>query len=794
MKILAKSNGLTLLEHTRDVLMACEEICKKISSVPQKFEDLLKLAAFYHDLGKVIPSFQKKVGGQKPTNDIPHSFVSVVFIPKELLLKLGDDAKILLSAVVYHHWRDSYLDFLLGARKELVKEAFKKLLEDEPLRKQLLSRLQEEMKGLSEHEDVFKVAFNESLCKYLSHNSLVESGLLLPPHIFSLLPSLVLSEFNVKDEDYKKYVLVVGTLMRADRFASACEQDQVGKPIDQMISQIEISMNVDPYDVVHKKLQDTIGSEPWQAQKLKQGLQGENLILVAPTGSGKTEFAFMWTKGKTIFTLPLRSATNMIFERAKGYFGTENVSLLHSDADLHIYSSGDFDEEGEVWKILELSRSLSYPFIVSTGDQIFPACLKYPGYEIVYSVLSRSYLIVDEIQAYSPESAAIIVKMLEDVNALGGRFLLMTATLPNFIKEIVRKRTKLDERQILDVYNEIEQGQRKRNVVCFVCSDDPCEKAKEFFLKGKKVLVVRNTIENAKKTFEQLRKEIEAEKVYLIHSQLTSDDRSRIEQKLEDYRPGKQSEPIVLVSTQVVEASLDIDFDVLLTDVAPADSLVQRMGRVYRRRSYDCKEPNVYVYVGSNREEYESLFKDVYEKDLVNRTIQSIVSIVTGKDVTEMLESLCRLEPFLIEESEKKSWVEKTYDNLDANKGYKKKFYDTLSVLDSGYCSERKIDAMRIFRRISSVDVVAKNLLEPLLQELQKEKMSYLSFKAIMSKYVVTVPTYRVKMEELVPLAEELSRHVNMEANTRKWLQGIYVLKGSRYIQNQGIIFRGEQA
>jgi len=72
--------------------------------------------------------------------------------------------------------------------------------------------------------------------------------------------------------------------------------------------------------------------------------------------------------------------------------------------------------------------------------------LKYPGYEKVHATLAYSRLVIDEVQAYDPRSAAVIVKLIEDVFTLGGKVLLMTATLPDFISKAIRNR--LGERKL----------------------------------------------------------------------------------------------------------------------------------------------------------------------------------------------------------------------------------------------------------------------------------------------------------------------------------------------------------
>lgn len=774
MPILAKSNGVTLKKHVEDVLQSLEPL-----PADPDLKAFIRKVVLYHDLGKVISAFQRKVGGNSEEDgipDVPHSFLSIAFVPENVLKEMGEgQSKIFLSCILYHHWRETYFDYLFGSKRGSLQKAYERLLE---VGDKLADRLKEEMGNLC------AIEINRPLCEYLSRNCIFDSGLVIPPHLMSLLPSFILRELSLKDERYKHYVLSSGMVMRADRFASYVET--TGDR--DLLKKSDIPFSRDSCEVVGGELKRKYSSV-WQRNLVKD-VRGENMVLIAPTGAGKTEFALMWSEGKTIFTLPLRSATNMVYERVKQYFGNENVGLLHSDAAFHLFFSSKAEQnrgdiEGEVLQIVEQSRFLSYPFIVATGDQIFPSTLKYPSYEMVYSVLARSYLIVDEIQAYSPEAAAIIVKTVEDVKELGGNFLLMTATLPGFIKDEIIKRTGLDERYVKDVYEEIPQGERCRNVLKFEASSDPTEKALAFFEQGQKVLIIRNTVKSARKTYEYLRTKTDA--VLLVHSQMTLEDRKDIEKVLENYRPEAGGRSIILVATQVVEASMDIDFDVLLTDVAPSDSLVQRMGRIYRKREWLEKSPNTFVYVGKDTKEFSTLFSGVYNKDVIMKTLEAIGDISSNREFSkekDLLDHLVNISSLHLTEAEKKEWVEKTYQKLkDEDRQYIRTFYETLDTLDSGYSSEKKQDAHRIFRKIASISIVPENRKEEFLKEFQNID-NYFEFRQVAAEHLVNIPCFSIKEHQLEPL--------EVSGNNRKisrWINCLYVLKDSKYEKGVGIIF-----
>src|SRR5690606_34252731 len=122
------------------------------------------------------------------------------------------------------------------------------------------------------------------------------------------------------------------------------------------------------------------------------------------------------------------------------------VGLLHSTA-LDYLADKDYEDALEIY---EQSRHLAKKLNFTTVDQIFPFVFKYLGYEKIYATLAYSKIIVDEIQAYSPSMAACIIKGLEMIYELNGKFLIMTATFPRIYKDyLIQKEIPFEEKQFL---------------------------------------------------------------------------------------------------------------------------------------------------------------------------------------------------------------------------------------------------------------------------------------------------------------------------------------------------------
>lgn len=878
----AKSSGISLVEHTNDVLEAVDTLHTRGGvGTREEWWLVLRYAALLHDLGKIDPCFQamlhkRDTGSVKP--DIPHSLLSL-FLFRPELLEFDDPtaAHIVVSAVAFHHWRETFPDLFMGSRSYEIIAKAEEFVQEDSVWSDRCKRVVDQMKGVADrHElDISIVGINNTLVEYLRYGSLGAAGILVPPYTLTFLPETVRGG-NVNTEKERFRIFVAGNLIRADHFASLVEESggglkiediQVGEPLSQ--------------DAIDDKLKAEFKVDSYWQQRFfvaRPKLRGENLILVAPTGFGKTEFAYLWGAGiKNLMLLPMRAATNKIFDRVQGLYGKKQTALLHGDASLELFirarekrpQASIRETEGQRRKALDLARHLAKPYIVATADQIVPSALRYPGYERIFSVLMDSGLIIDEVQAYDPRAAAIVTHLLQQNAFLGGKILLMTATLPPFIKKEIVKRVGLKDGQIVNLLKLTEFtgiANSVRHRIQFVTHDGNNEtvvgKIVDAAAAGQKVLVIMNTVFAARGIYEFVNAELKRRSLQinrtLLHSRFTVERRKKLETLVADhYMPNqahRDQTPCIVVSTQIVEASLNIDADILFTETAPADSLVQRMGRVYRRYAHSegnnaPESANVFVMVegrppkkgkrkskSRNDAPIASGIGKVYNRALTVVSLALLAHKLIQHEAGEVKPPVLYKNPWapcfrkkkgrqpkgpnnalyriihglgektlLFGEEQKIGWVNHAYNLLDEADGedfpldlgdYIKKYRETLEILDHGYCSDKRRDAMRLFRDINDITGIPNEMADEFYKDVNqwvKGSSPWLNYAelatSILPKYLVSCPYravvtwkgvmhYRkLDLNRLIPSSFSVRMQDTVHDKLERWLSGLVILE-----------------
>lgn len=343
------------------------------------------------------------------------------------------------------------------------------------------------------------------------------------------------------------------------------------------------------------------------------------------TGTGKTEAALilaarMMAAGKAsglFFALPTMATSNAMLARLEEiaprlFEGKPSLGLTHGRANLNELFRGIRGRDGsdpgvEVscgpWLADDRRRILLADVGVGTIDQALMAVLPTRFNTLRLKALSEHILIVDEAHEFDPYMETQLQRLLEFQAKLGGAAIVMTATLPlemrngyarAFQKGLGARLPAAVPGRSYPALNLIGRGVRAcnpdpapatcRDVVVRRLPDE--EEALKVLRHGAErggaCVWVRNAVDSAIAAVSALRASgIEAD---LLHARFAVADRLRHERSLQSRfgREGSGREGRVLVATQVVEASLDLDFDLMVADLAPIGSLIQRAGRLWR--------------------------------------------------------------------------------------------------------------------------------------------------------------------------------------------------------------------
>ena len=244
----------------------------------------------------------------------------------------------------------------------------------------------------------------------------------------------------------------------------------------------------------------TGGNSLADVQKYLYENRDKNIILTASTGIGKTEGALLWIgPNKGFYTLPLRVTINAIYNRIKS--DTEEnslnyspVALLHSDS-LSVYLEETDSYETSIYMDSE-ARLFTAPLTITTVDQLFRFVFRYHGYEMIPATLKYSRVVVDEIQMYSPPIIACILYGLREIYRLGGKFLIMTATMPKIFINILEEKLKMKVSEAFELPNllRLVTEQTKQSILLNYMSQI-LDRSKDSL--NHKVLVIVNTVARA---------------------------------------------------------------------------------------------------------------------------------------------------------------------------------------------------------------------------------------------------------------------------------------------------------
>ena len=490
---------------------------------------------------------------------------------------------------------------------------------------------------------------------------------------------------------------------------------------------------------------------------VKQGLT----LIEAPTGSGKTEAALAYTSkllasdpgfgDGIIFALPTQATANAMLKRLedianKMFEGGASVVLAHGKRDLNsdfqnILSNSRLTAQGveeagvqcSQWLGASKKRAFLGQIGVCTIDQVLLSVLPVRHQFVRGFGVQKSILIIDEVHAYDSFMNGLLAEVLKLQKQAAGSVILLSATLPHHQKEKLLQSWGVQSEQKNPAYPLVthasdnqsisfelpESEQSEERIVSvetwqaeqLVLSTEQLKKIVQAAGQGAKVAVICNLVADAQAIAKQLA-ELTTTSVDLFHSRFRFVDRQEIEKNITGYYGKEEDKRVsggrILVATQVIEQSLDLDFDWMLTQLCPVDLLFQRLGRLHRHprdnRPPGFEHPSCVVIVPAT----DTVYGDTHYVYQNLRALWRTEQFLKNKEIVfkSDQEGLKKYTAY-------RDWIEKVYQE--------EAWEDESEVIEKAY--QKYLDEIDAVKRMLANMVIKRKVVELSSDESDKAGM-----------------------------------------------------------------------
>lgn len=709
--IWAKPDGTSLQRHSYDVAFVAQKLVedifinKKYQKCEEGLKKLIVFSAYVHDVGKADERWQEyikekiKKGEKSP---IPHPLFSLPFAKWFLEKNLNGE------------------------------------FENEDIKNFFIST---SLVAIATHHSPFT---NEKYEEYkdwqVNYRIPLLSDLSIKPYpIFDNARNELWSQklrMPWKDRRYF-YVLINGIISLADWIVSG---------------------NVEYKTLDIRSKQDFINSyflrNGWSftnyQEKVKR-YKSNNVLIPLPTGTGKTETALLWystiPQGKLLYTLPTVTTVDAMRSRLEKIFGKNNVSFAHHLLKLSL------EEERLTKEELFIQEHLLRPIGVTTVDHVLLSLMNWRRYQVNEVMLNNSILIIDEIHSYSPFTFSLIIEALRYLMEYHGtKVCIMSATLPKFIQDCLNHKGLDNSAQVFSSLlstSEVEKEYRwkkRTKIEKFYEGETIGDRIMGYIeeLSPNKTLIVANTVTRAQTIYEKLvdwkKEKGRCEEILLFHSRFIYKDRLEKFQKLNEIENSQDQKKCILVATQIVEVSLDIDYDILFTEIAPLDAIVQRAGRINRKGKKDVGK----IYIFDVADSEKGFLPYTKEQIKIARNVIRDTEIKSEMDYLVLNESYYEGIKDSIDKELREKKLEEFLEQL-----YEKRDIDKVITTRDGFLTIPVVP-IKFYNEVKEIENKIENLKKLLSKEEDEKKIKELKNKILnysteKLKYYVQITFYNVK-------------------------------------------------
>ncbi len=530
----------TLKAHTIHVINAAVKFSQYLGCDTE----IARNGAILHDIGKAHSYFQdKRLKGEGRIGDIfRHEIVSLFF----------------LSCFPNEQWNE-LIEMVVGHHKSVLNDKNELGLLD----------LEEAYEYIDFHIKDWEIWSVEAI-KLLNDLGIVCQNITKEQALYNLQYCINYCSKQIKEKTYSKWR---GILMGADHFASAL----IEKTKNQT-NRIFKKPNLSFYNRQH----------PLYPLSYKNATsEKKHTIVIACTGAGKTDYLFRRCKGRVFYTLPFQASINAMYKRVVHDLEADNYDL-----DIRVLHSTSLIVKCKKEEEIAMQNLMGSAVKILTPHQLATIALGMKGFEAMILDLNGCDVILDEVHTYSGVSQALVLKIVEVLKSINCRIHIGTATMPTILYNRIKEVLKDD---VLEIQLDNDELSKYDRHIVHKLSDFETAKSRIKLAIGEKqkVLIVMNTIQKAQEVFEYIQEEFFEIPSLLLHSKFKRGDRNDKEKELLGLNEqgdaigifNTSTEACIVVATQIVEVSLDISFDIIITETAPLDALIQRFGRINRRRT-----------------------------------------------------------------------------------------------------------------------------------------------------------------------------------------------------------------
>ncbi len=649
-------HGQTLVQHTWNLLNRLADLALLHPTLAEEMElprlwDILYRAGWIHDWGKAAQGFQQMLRGRGPRWPYRHEILSLAFVPW-LAQDLTPEEITLLAATVATHHKD-FPDIAADYLDPWDEEA-------DPLPDMLDQLTSQDARKLHQWMETAANAWMQtpelaplplSAVPILNWSQARQT--LTPASIRPLLQAIQDQMDAWEDAAYdaagdphqvaplfRPGILLRGLLIQADHTASA-ETGPLPQP------RWDEDTFLQHLDIPHTQL--------YPHQQAARHITG-HLILTAPTGSGKTEAALLWAMRqqppRIFYTLPYQASMNAMFDRLEALFPRQ-VGLIHGRSVLTLFQrlmerTYDPRRAAHLARQLRNLADLAYhPLRIFSPFHMLKATFQLKGFEALLTAFADAAFIFDEIHAYEPRRLGMITATMGFLaRYYHARFLIMSATLPAPLQNALQQT--LGELPHVQANETIYQHYRRHRLYLdqgdLLDPDNLARIAQK--AQTHQVLVVCNTVHRAQQVWAWAETTLPDIPRFLLHGRFNMQDRGRKEQAILTAAglDTAQRRPVLVIATQTVEVSLNLDLDILFTDLAPLEALFQRFGRINRLG----KRPPAPVHIFHH---IDPIFARIYQPgEQLEQTRQLLEALIAQSG-----------QGFVIDEARLQTWLDEVY-------------------------------------------------------------------------------------------------------------------------------------